>query len=93
MLEGASALAMAFGLQKLLGGPHEHAENPLSSRSVYLAMTQTVAIAAAVLTYMQTPTFVPAVFAAIVDDHSLHNAWLQYSRVYVSLRVDVSLGS
>ena len=76
-----------------MGGPHEHAENPLSSLSVYLAMTQKVAIPNAVLTYMQTPTFVPAVFATIVDDHSLHYAWLKQSRVYIALRVGVSPGS
>ncbi len=93
MFQGAVALPMAFGLQKLLGFPAGHPENPLTSLSVYLAMTQTVAIPAAVLTYVQTPTLVPAVFAAIVGAHFLPYAWLQQTRVYIALSVSVSLGS
>ena len=58
MFQGAVALPMAFGLQKLLRFPAGHPENPLTSLSVDLAMKQTVAIPAAVLTYVQSPTFV-----------------------------------
>ena len=93
MFQGALALPMAFGLQKLLGFPTGHPENRLTSLSVYLAMTQTVAIPAAVQTYVQTPTFVPAVFAAVVEAHFLPYAWLQQTRVYIVLSLGVSLGS
>ena len=84
---------MAFGLQRLLGFPAGHPKNPLTSLSVHLAMTQTVAIPAAVLTFVRTPTLVPAVPAAIVGAHFLPYAWLQQTRVYVGLSVGVSLGS
>ena len=93
MFQGALALPMTFGLQKLLGFPAEHHENPLTSLSVYLAMTQTVAIPAAVQTHVQTPTFVAAVFAAVVGAHFLPYAWPQQTRVYVALSLGVPLGS
>ena len=93
MFQGALAVPMAFGVQKLLGFPEGAPENPLTSLSIYLGMTQAVAIPAAVLTYARTPTFVPAVFAAIVGAHFLPYAWLQQTRVYVVLSVDVSVGS
>lgn len=93
MFQGALAVPMAFGLQKLLGFPDGHPENPLTSLSIFLAMTQAVAIPAAALTYVRTPTFVPAVFAAIVGAHFLPYAWLQQTRVYLALGVGVSLGS
>jgi len=93
MFQGAVALPMAFGLQKLLRFPAGHPENPLTSLSVDLAMKQTVAIPAAVLTYVQSPTFVPAVFAAIVGAHFLPYAWLQQNRVYIGLSLGVSPGS
>ena len=84
---------MAFGLQELLGFPAGHPKNPLTSLSVHLAMTQTLAIPAADLTSVRTPTRVPAVFAAIVGAHFLPDAWLQQTRVYIGLSVGVSLGS
>ena len=93
MFQGAVALPMAFGLQKLLGFPSGHPANPLTSLSIYLAMSQSVAIPAVILTYVRTPTFVPAVFAVIVGAHFLPYAWLQQSRVYIALSVCVSLGS
>ncbi|MCY4658479.1 MAG: hypothetical protein OXF93_01515 [Acidobacteria bacterium] len=93
MFQGALGVPMAFGLQILFRFPVGHPKNPLISLSIYLAMTQTVAIPAAVLTYVRTPTMVPAVCAAILGAHFLPYAWLQQTRVYIALSVGVSLGS
>ncbi|MGE3274883.1 MAG: hypothetical protein AB7O67_07210 [Vicinamibacterales bacterium] len=93
LFQGNVALPLAFWLERRMGHGPMAADNPLRSLSVQLAMSQVVALPAALMLYALAPWTVAAGMAAIGGGHFLPYAWLQRTRWYAGLGVTVSLGA
>jgi hypothetical protein len=93
LFQGTVALPLAFWLERRLGSKPRSADNPLQPLSVQMAMTQVVALPAAIIAYSLNPATVPAVLAAIGGGHFLPYAWLHRTQIYFVLGVALSIGA
>jgi hypothetical protein len=93
LFQGNVALPLAFWLERRMTTGRMSPANPLRALSIQLAMSQIVALPAALLVYMFAPWAVPAAMAAIGGGHFLPYTWLQRSRAYLALGIAVSAGA
>lgn len=93
LFQGNVALPLAFWLERRMATGRMSPQNPLRALSIQLAMSQIVALPAALLVYMFAPWAVPAAMAAIGGGHFLPYTWLQRSRAYLALGIAVSAGA
>jgi hypothetical protein len=92
IFQAAIAIPMAFALQGWMRYPKASPDNPLWPLAMQLLFIQPLAFPAYILVLFLEPSYVPAVFAAMVGAHFLPYQWLHKTRLYGVLGVLVSAG-
>ena len=90
LFQGAVGTPMAFALEKLLGYPSVSRGNSLTPLLILVAMSQLLALPAAVVVYWLVPDGVPVAMAAIVGGHFLPYAWIHKSGLYIVMGIFVA---
>jgi len=93
MFQGGAALPAAFWLEKRLGTARMSPDNPLTNLSMYLAISQALAIPFLIVVYNIDPGQIPVVMAGLGGVHFLPYAWLHRTKIYVIVGILISLGA
>ncbi|HKJ28094.1 MAG TPA: hypothetical protein VJ965_10675 [Anaerolineales bacterium] len=93
MFQGGVALPAAFWLERRLSKARMSPENPLTQLSMFLAVSQALAIPFLIVVYNIDPGQIPVVMAGLGGVHFLPYAWLHRTRIYVAVGVVIALGA